>query len=1841
VSGGLTLPLLLAGVATGAGLLLLAVARPALACALLAVAIPLTAGLGRGTVVPVLRVNEALLLVVTAGVALGRLPRQRQLPFTGLDLAVFAFCAGGVLIPWAVILLSGASADQQEWVQVLGPVQYLVVYLLFSRTELSGSALRRLLNALMLASVPVAIVAVAQAADVAGVRDLVGAYYPTQPLPSWDTVYRPASLLGYYSAVGAFGLLNFLLALALSASRHPGFSRLWLTVVMGVNFVGLLASATLAPLLALPVGVVAVLLVARRVPWDQAARALPVLAVSGVALWPLLTARLQQQLGGGGLDLHLPETLATRLTYWQELFVPALLAHGPWLGTGTIIPSEVPRPLVDFVDNGYLWQWFRAGVPGVALYVLLLAAVGASAWSTRSRPDLDRRAVGATCLGAVASIVLVDVTSEYLTFTAVSQEFWMLAGLLAGLTLRARAGPAPFVEVGAVARPAVLPVRIAGAAARRSAPWVGALRRLAPESAFLRSSLAVLVGFGLARLLGFAFQVTAGRLLAPPDYGRLTYALAVAAVLSVLLTTAPLGLSRFLARHAGDRSEQGAWYGAWLVAVGVVLGVSVAVTVVAAPRLGLGGWLLAGLLANLLGVAALETYREVQRGLGRYSMQSAFYVLANALQLAAVLALSALGGATPALFLLAYGLSGAGALAVFAPLSRGGPALNARTLPWARVWEVVRFLRPVLLQAVLWNVWFVGDLILVERLRGPADTGTYGAAKAIANGFLIVPAAISFVLAPRVARLSRAEVPGQLARAIGLTAAVVVPLAAVTVAAARPLTLAFFGGRYAAAAGPLAVLAVGMALYGLKSVLGALWLGLGRPVVDTVATGAATAVTLAAGVLLIPGAGPLGAAVAFTAGAAAQLAVAGGVTASAFARRRRAVPGPAPVLLVAEELDPVPDEAYAKFVHEVGAALEGRRPLVRRSTRAGPWDRLAAARVASRALQLALARAPGRRPAAVIYASRSSVTAMALLRGRLLGLLRRAPVALVALQEFRVRSRRVLRWLAPDLLLVPTGADCARARRAGVNAALVQSGVDLDRFRPALPGERAALRRRWSLAAEATVVLHVGHLRDGRNLERPLASLAAAGATVVLVASGRRGPESVRLRDALRAAGVRVLEGYQPRIEELYRLADCYVFTTESRGDAAALPLSVLEALASDVPVACPRFGALAERFEGAAGVSVVERPEELTAAALALAGGGARTRPLAEPFGWAAVTERLLAQLDDAALLDRAERAGRPAALRARWRRAVTVLRGQPRLRLWGRRFAYEVRPHEGVAIEPARGVRSPRRPAAPGAGEVALLDCRPESVFAAAARLSGVRAEAARGRVPDALIDRALTERWPLVHGRPSDLDRLSESAWGALSAFVHLGGTLYVDAAGASGGRLGPVSEHLGLAPPGVRAAEAGSVTFAAEHADFARELAGARLEAPVRWPALLPAAGSEVLVRAGGGEPLVLRHRVGQGAVVLSTGPAEVRRRLADALVAGSPLAAAAAIPLVLLRSLYGSSAWHAPAILANFSIDDPALRRGRLGLRWDLLLGQARDGGFHTTIATVPRELPLAEAPVAELFRRHPDLLSACYHGCDHDGYEFYAPDARRTRYAARPLAVQRQGLGQAVEYGRSFTAALGAELDRVMVFPYGPGPAAILPDLHRLGFVASANFGDKDPPGSARPVDEDLGLRPADLAWSGFPLLWRRGLRDRSAAIDVLLGRPLLVFAHGRALGVDFAPFAERAAAIGRLTGGTARWCSLDEVARHAYLQRRMADGGWQVLMTTNEACLHNPDPEPRVYAVLRPHRPPDTTFDVEDVLGSGEPLVTVPPGGTSVIRLVARGALRPLAGRRRCSVFP
>lgn len=586
----------------------------------------------------------------------------------------------------------------------------------------------------------------------------------------------------------------------------------------------------------------------------------------------------------------------------------------------------------------------------------------------------------------------------------------------------------------------------------------------------------------------------------------------------------------------------------------------------------------------------------------------------------------------------------------------------------------------------------------------------------------------------------------------------------------------------------------------------------------------------------------------------------------------------------------------------------------------------------------------------------------------------------------------------------------------------------------------------------------------------------------------------------------------------------------------------------------------------------------------------------------------------------------------------------------LWGERYGFDFRhrPGETLAVEaprsPTLGIGSRALTRSSDLGVIARTECDgSKAVLAEAGRFYGldVHETAPEGASP--LIERAVHESWPLLGLSLEGMSEVSQRLPGLLRAYVAGGGTLLLNGIGLGANRgLRSVADELGIAMPEGRRSQGATreVLFSAQEPGFAHELAGVGIESSGSQTTLGDAGGADVLAwvrTAGGLLPAVAERRVGAGRVVMSAGSQRVGR-LADAVSVRQPLSALPA--MMLVRQVYGETAWRVPASFANFTIDDPALRNGRLGLDYRRALAQAREHEFHVSIATIPRELDLAEPEVVAMLRDQRRWLSACYHGSDHSGYEFYLPEARRMRYRARPLAAQEHSLVHAAERARRFRDRTGIALDRVIVFPNGIGSPQVFGTLQALGFLSTCNFDDRYPLGTPVPNDFDLGLRPADLAWAGFPLIWRRGLPDRSFILDLFLGRPVITFGHAKALGRDLQPFADRADELHRMGGGKLRWSSLEEISQHSYLQRHDPRHGWRVLMLSNEICLHNPDTRARIYAVERHHLPFGSALATEagPTAASRELTVTVPPGGTSTVRVVGPGE-RSLRAAHQCSM--
>jgi glycosyltransferase involved in cell wall biosynthesis len=177
----------------------------------------------------------------------------------------------------------------------------------------------------------------------------------------------------------------------------------------------------------------------------------------------------------------------------------------------------------------------------------------------------------------------------------------------------------------------------------------------------------------------------------------------------------------------------------------------------------------------------------------------------------------------------------------------------------------------------------------------------------------------------------------------------------------------------------------------------------------------------------------------------------------------------------------------------------------------------------------------------------------------------------------------------PDVILVQSDATEQLFAGLGCETAYLPSAVDSSKFVPVSRSRKNTLRVQYGLPTEKFVVLHVGNLNRGRNAQA-LKSLQSEK-TQVLAVSSTSVPEDKGVRLELEQAGCIVLSTFNDRIEEVYQLSDCYVFPVPPAHtfNSIQMPLSVLEAMACNLPVITTRYGGLPKAFRSEDGLVFVD----------------------------------------------------------------------------------------------------------------------------------------------------------------------------------------------------------------------------------------------------------------------------------------------------------------------------------------------------------------------------------------------------------------------------------------------------------------------------------------------------------------------------------------------------------------------------------------------------------------------------------------------------------------------------
>jgi len=236
-------------------------------------------------------------------------------------------------------------------------------------------------------------------------------------------------------------------------------------------------------------------------------------------------------------------------------------------------------------------------------------------------------------------------------------------------------------------------------------------------------------------------------------------------------------------------------------------------------------------------------------------------------------------------------------------------------------------------------------------------------------------------------------------------------------------------------------------------------------------------------------------------------------------------------------------------------------------------------------------------PDVILYLPEASLTLNSFIRAKVLKLMNRSSrVGILGVQhrEYTPLQDFILtNFLKPDLLFLLGKSDEDFFLKRGLKVKVLPPAVDGTKFHPAKTEEKEKIRIEYNIPNNKRVVLHVGHIKRNRNIEC-LSKLQAINDIQIIIVGSTAFSVEEELKQKMMKEGIRVIDEYIPDISKIYKMSDAYVFPVFSSRDAIDIPLSVLEAMACNLPVITTRFGGLVNFFKEDEGFRYFDNTDEL-----------------------------------------------------------------------------------------------------------------------------------------------------------------------------------------------------------------------------------------------------------------------------------------------------------------------------------------------------------------------------------------------------------------------------------------------------------------------------------------------------------------------------------------------------------------------------------------------------------------------------------------------------------------------
>jgi hypothetical protein len=438
--GGLCLisPALALAAIGAAGFTLVVLRFPIVLCYTLVAAVTLVSGVTRGKLVPMLRINELLLVVAVAFLAVFLLidrARSANLGKIKPVLGPFVILVlGTVFIPIAYHYSQGQPASIDGLMDMVSPFKFFLLFLVFVIIPKSEAEWYPLVVWMVICGAIVAVVGLLQAANVSAIHQLIGSWYASAHTAASleGEGGRVTSLMGAWNALGM--LLMMALAVGWSALQVPGM-RTYRVVLGGasiLSFLCLIASGSFAGIVGLVMSVLLIELLTnnitttlKKIGMAAAVGALG-LAVAFPLIQTVVLGRLDYQFGDSSGSM-LPQTFVYRFWIWTDVFWPQIVKN-PIFGTSLDIPHHY-RWL--FAESHYISLLFRFGVVGLTAHILWTLMMLGWLLSHVRRPNHFSRKMAAAAFAALVVMTISSSTNEVFLFTGSIDYLWILFALVA------------------------------------------------------------------------------------------------------------------------------------------------------------------------------------------------------------------------------------------------------------------------------------------------------------------------------------------------------------------------------------------------------------------------------------------------------------------------------------------------------------------------------------------------------------------------------------------------------------------------------------------------------------------------------------------------------------------------------------------------------------------------------------------------------------------------------------------------------------------------------------------------------------------------------------------------------------------------------------------------------------------------------------------------------------------------------------------------------------------------------------------------------------------------------------------------------------------------------------------------------------------------------------------------------------------------------------------------------------------------------------------------------------------------------------------------------------------